>query len=146
MNTKLLGQAPWVALSLLGVEYTLLGWYLAAHHLSWLVGTFVVVTTFAIAWKSHPIVDSLTWLISRQLFVVLSISFLVSVVVTLILVQPLSLNLILLPLITLLYALLEMRAANFQQTNIFVWLVLITALGLGIGEAVDLFIAPSMRY
>lgn len=135
-----------LAISLLTIAYTLLGWYVAAHHVFWLVGTFVVITTLIIAWKSNPIVEFLAWLTQQQIFVVIGISLLFSLVVAFTLVEPMLSSLIPLPLITLLYALLELRTAEYKQSDIFFWLVIVTGLGLGRGEAVDLFIVPSMRY
>lgn len=146
MNAQLLPRQPWLALSLLGAGYALLGWYLAAHHVFWLVNTFIVVTTLTIVWKSNPMLESLVWLIRQQIFVVISVSLLFSLVVALIFVNPTLLSLIPLPLVTLIYALLEMRTVGFKQTEIFIWSVVITGLGLGLGEAIDLFVAPSMRY
>jgi hypothetical protein len=146
MNAQLLPRQPWLALSLLGVGYALLGWYLAAHHVFWLVNTFIIGTTLTIAWKSNPMLESLFWLIRQPVFVVISVSLLFSSVIALIFVNPTLLSLIPLPLVTLIYALLEMRTAGFKQTEIFVWSVIITGLGLCLGEGIDLFIAPSMRY
>jgi hypothetical protein len=146
MNTQILNSKSVLALSLLGVEYALLGWYLAAHHIFGLVGTFVVISTLVIAWKSNPVLELLAWLIKQQVLVVIVISLLFSVLVALTLVKPILLSLIVVPFITLLYALLEMRAAAFRQTEIFLWSIIITSLALGLGEAVDLFITPSMRY
>lgn len=146
MNTSLLTPKPWLAIILLGGEYALLGWYLAAHHVFWLISTLIVVTTFALAWKSHPFLESLSWLIKQQVVVVIGISFFSSLVIALTLVQPILLSLTLLPMLTLLYALLEMRTANFKQVNVFLWIALMTIFSLGLGEVIDLFVAPSMRY
>ncbi|MBD2102402.1 hypothetical protein [Leptolyngbya sp. FACHB-261] len=146
MNAELLAGKPWLAFSLLGVGYALLGWYLAAHHVFWLVGTLVGIATLAIAWKSNPMLEFLAWLVRQRVFVVIGVSFLFSLFVALIPVQPVLLSLIPLPLITLLYALLEMRLAGFQQSDILIWSVIITGFSLGLGEAIDLFVAPSMRY
>lgn len=146
MNAQLLPRNPWLGLSLLGVECALLGWYLAAHHVFWLISTIIVMTTFTIAHKSNPMLKSLSWLTKQQVFVVIGASLLFSLIVALALVNPILLSLIPLPLITLTFALLEMRAAGFKRSDIFIWLVVITGWGLGLGEAIDLFIAPSMRY
>lgn len=146
MNTQLVPRKPWLALSLLAIAYALLGWYLAAHHVFWLVGSFIVITTLVIGWKSNPMLEFLAWFVRQQIFVVIGISLLFSLVVALTFVRPMLLSLVPLPLITLLYALLEMRTAEFKQSDIFIWLVIITGVGLGLGEAVDLFITPSMRY
>jgi hypothetical protein len=146
MNTEFLTKKPWLALVLLGGEYALLGWYLSVHHIFWLIGTFIVVITFGVAWKSNPILKVLAWFTTGGLLVVLGVSLLVSLVVALTLTNPVSLGLVLLPLITLLYARLEMQAADFKQVDIFLWSVMMTGLGLGLGEVIDLFVTPSMRY
>ncbi len=146
MDTRLSARKPWLALSLLGMEYALLGWYLAAHHIFWLVGTLIVGATIAIAWKRNPLLQSLSWLLRQPLLIVIVLSFLFSLLVTTLFLQPILSSLLVLPLITLLYALIEIQAAGFQQVNTFLWLVVITSLGLCFGEAVDLFVTPSMRY
>lgn len=146
MNTQDSIQNPWFALTLLGGEYVLLGWYLAAHHVFWLIGTFILVTTLAVIWKKNPILEFLVWFINQQVLVVIGISFLFSVLIAMAFVKPVLLSLSLLPLVTLLYAILEMRMAEFRQSDVFLWAVIITGFGLGLGEVIDLFITPSMRY
>ena len=146
MNAELATKKPWLALILLGGEYALLGWYLSAHHIFWLVGIFVVVVTFGAAWKSNPLLKFLDWFTNQGLLVVISVSLLFSLVVTLVLTNPILLSLFLLPPMALLYALLEMRDADFKQVDIFLWSVMMTGLGLGLGEAIDLFVVPSIRY
>jgi len=146
MNAELATKKPWMALILLGGEYALLGWYLSAHHIFWLVGTFVVVVTFGVVWKSNPLLKFLDWFINQRLLVTISVSLLISLVVTLTFTNPILLSLFLLPLIVLLYTLLEMRDANFNQGDIFLWLVIMTSFCLGLGEAIDLFVVPSIRY
>jgi hypothetical protein len=139
-------RKPWLALILLGGEYVLLGWFLAAHHIFWLVGTFIVVLTLAVIWKKNPILEFLAWMAQQQIVVLLGGSFLLSLLIALAFVQPILVSLSLLPIITLAYALLEMRTSAFKQGEVFLWSVVITGLGLGLGEAIDLFITPSMRY
>lgn len=146
MNRSLPAPKLWLALSLLGIEYALLGWYLAAHHVFWLVTTVVVATTVAVAWKNNPLLEFVTWLSKQQIVVLIGVSLLLSLVLAIALIQPVWLSLIPLPLITLLYAHLEMRALEFSQTETFLWLVILATLALGLGEAVDLFVTPSMRY
>lgn len=146
MNTQLLTPNSWLALGLLGVEYSLLGWYLAAHHVFGLVSTLVVLTTLVIVWKSNPMLEALAWLVKQQVLIFIGMSLVFSLAVALMLVKPILLSLIVIPLITLVYALLEMRAANLSQINVFFWSVIIATLGLGLGESIDLFITPSMRY
>ncbi|MBD2461859.1 hypothetical protein H6G89_12450 [Oscillatoria sp. FACHB-1407] len=146
MNTQVSTQRTWFSLSLLGGEYVLLGWYLAAHHVFWLIATLIVLLTTAVIWKKNPILEFLVWFTNQQVIFVIGISLLFSLIVALALIKPIILTLTLLPLFTLLYALFEMRTANFNQFNVFLWIVMVTTLGLGIGEAIDLFITPSMRY
>nr|WP_290225694.1 hypothetical protein [Trichocoleus desertorum] len=146
MNTELLTRKPWFALALLVLAYAVLGWHLSAHHIFWLVGTFVIGVTLVTAWKSHPILESLVWFATQKLLVVVGLSMLFSVAVTLILTKPVLLNLTLLPLLSLLYAELEMRATGFKQMDVFFCSVLMAGLGLLVGEAVDLWVIPSMRY
>ncbi|HEY9750638.1 MAG TPA: hypothetical protein V6C63_18295 [Allocoleopsis sp.] len=146
MNTDLLTRKPWFALILLGLAYMVLGWHLSAHHLFWLVSTFVIAVTLITAWKSHPILESLVWFASQKLLIVVGLSLCLSVAVTLILTKPVFLHLTLLPLIALLYAELEMRARGFKQMDVFFCSVITAGLGLLIGEAVDLWLIQSMRY
>ncbi|MDX2231909.1 MAG: hypothetical protein NW220_19905 [Leptolyngbyaceae cyanobacterium bins.349] len=146
MGLNALSRKLGLALSLLAIAYTLLGWYLAAHHVFWLVSTFVILTTLFFAWKRNPLLEFLAWLIRQQVIVLIGVSLLLSSLVALTLVEPMLFSLIPLPLITLLYALLELRAAEVDQLKIFFWSVIVTGLGLGLGEAIDLLITPSMRY
>lgn len=134
------------ALILLGVEYVILGWYLAAHHIFWLIGTFILGLTFAVIWKKNPILNAFEWLVQQQVIVVIGISFLLSLLLAWVYLKPVLLELSLLPLLTLVYALLEMRTAEFKQSDVLLWAALVTGLGLGLGETIDLFVIPSMRY
>lgn len=146
MNTTRFINSPWLVLSLLGGEYSLLGWYLAAHHIFWLVSAFVLVVTLALAWKSNLMPEFLASLFKQPLFVVIGVSFLLSVVIVSTLVNSIFSSLFVLPLLTLLYAFTEMQAAGFKQSDIFLWSAIITGVGLGLGETIDLFVLPSMRY
>ncbi len=146
MNAQAPGKNIWFALLLLTGEYILLGWYLAAHHVFWLIGSCVVIATFAVIWKENPILDTLVWLIKQPIFVAIGISFLLSLLAAFLFINPVLLGISFLPAIVLLYASMEMRLANFKQLDIVFWAMAITGVGLGIGEAIDLFITPSMRY
>lgn len=146
MSTQFSLQKVRLALSLLAITYTLLGWYLAVHHVFWLMSIFILFTTLFIGWKSNPILEFLSWLTKQQIFLVIGVSLLISLTVALVLVKPTLASLIPLPLVTLIYALLEMRLAAFKQSSISLWLLFIAVLGLGLGEIIDLFITPSMRY
>lgn len=146
MNVQVPSQSIRFALLLLTGEYILLGWYLAAHHVFWLMGSCIVIVTFAVIWKENPILDTLVWLVRQPVFVAIAVSFVLSLMVAFLLIKPILLNVSFLPSVILLYALLEMRVANFKQMDIVFWAMAITGLGLGIGEAIDLFITPSIRY
>lgn len=146
MNVQVPSQSIRFALLLLTGEYILLGWYLAAHHVFWLMGSCIVIVTFAVIWKENPILDTLVWLVRQPVFVAIAVSFVLSLMVAFLMIKPILLNVSFLPSVILLYALLEMRIANFKQTDIVFWAMAITGLGLGIGEAIDLFITPSIRY
>jgi hypothetical protein len=136
---------PWLALLLLGGEYAILGWYLGLHQIFWLIGISLLILTFVINCRNNQTLEPIIWFISQPLFLVLGISLLFSLVVVLIFIQPILLSLITLPIITLLYAVIEMQAAGFRQVTILVWLLLVTGFGLGMGEFIDLLIVPKMR-
>lgn len=146
MNTQPSPRKLLLAFSLLAIAYTLLGWYLAAHHVFWFVNVFVLIATLVVTWKQNPLLEFLTWLSQQQVFVLLGMSLVLSLVIALTLTQPVLVTIFPLPLITLFYALLEMRASDLGQTKTFFCSVLITGLGLTLGEVIDLFILPSMRY
>lgn len=146
MNAEFSFRRPWLALALLGAAYALLGWYLSAHHILWIVGVFVTVATLAIAWKGIPILEHLSLLKSSRLFGLIVLGFLVSLPVALVVGGSLFLNLIFLPIVTTLFAEIEMRSAGFKQLQLFLYLTLLAGLGLGLGEAIDLVLVPSGRF
>ena len=52
MNVKTFNKIPLLPLVLLWLTYTLIGWYLSAHHIVWLVGAFIIVLALAVGWNS----------------------------------------------------------------------------------------------
>lgn len=52
MNMEFFNRIPLMPLVLLLLAYILLGWYLAANHIIWLVGAFVVAIVIAVVRKS----------------------------------------------------------------------------------------------
>lgn len=146
MNTQSFTLRPRFALALLGGEYILLGWFLAAHHLFWLIGSCIVVLTFTIIWKRNPLLSFLSWFANQQILVAIGVSFLISLLIAFIFIKPILISLSLLPFATLMYAVLELQTAQFKQSDILLWSLVITGLGLGVGEAIDLLITPSMRF
>lgn len=136
---------PWLSLVLLGLSYSLLGWYLSAYHVFWLMGVLIAAFPSVIAWRSIPCLEDLVRFGSRGFRVIL-IMLVVSILISLITTWSLLVTLMLVPLITTFLAGLEMRFAGFSETNTFLLLIVLAGLGLGLGETVDIMISPSLRY
>lgn len=135
----------WLSLALLWLSYSLLGWYLSAYHVFWLMGALIAALPLAIAWRSIPCLEDLVRFGSRGFRVIL-IMLVVSILISLITTWSLLVPLMLVPLITTFLAGLEMRFAGFGETSTFLLLIVLAGLGLGLGEIVDIMISPSMRY
>jgi len=129
-------------LVLLWLAYTLLGWYLAAHHIIWLVGAFVAAMVIAVVRKSISWLERLVEFGSKTLAVILFLSISIAFVATWLLL----LRLFLIPLATTLLADLEMRFSGFDKLDSFWILTVIAILGLVIGELIDILLFPSSRY
>lgn len=143
---EFLSRLPWLAIGILWLAYALLGWYLAAHHIVWIAGLVTVVVTLSLAWKGIPLLKQLSWFSSQSLFIVTVINLVISLCVILLVTDFQFSGLIFLPVVTMLWANLEMRSAGFNQHRILLYLATIAGLGLGLGEAIDLLLIPSMRY
>lgn len=140
-------KLPWTSLGLVSIAHILLGWHLSAYHVVWLVGILVVIFTIAVAWKTNPIVELLLRLFgSQSLLIVISLSLLFSYVVALVTVEPVLVALLATPTITTLLAALDLRTAGVRQLESFVALTIVAIVGLGLGEAIDIMMLPSMRY
>ncbi|MBD2090244.1 hypothetical protein H6F67_10305 [Microcoleus sp. FACHB-1515] len=146
MNAEFSVRRPWLALTLLGSAYALLGWYLSAHHILWIFGVFVTLATLAIVWKGTLILENLSLLKSSRLFGLIITGLMISLPLALIVGGSLFLNLIFLPVATMFFAEIEMRSAGFKQLQLFFYLTLLAGLGLGLGEAIDLVLVPSGRF
>lgn len=129
-------------LVLLWLAYTLLGWYLAAHHIIWLVGSFVAAMVIAVARKSISWLERLVEFGSKTLAVILFLSISIAFVAT----WSLLLRLFVIPLATTLLADLEMRFSGLNKLDSFWILTVIAILGLVIGELIDILLFPSRRY
>lgn len=129
-------------LVLLWLAYTLLGWYLAANHIVWLVGAFVAAMVIVIVRKSTSWLERLVEFGSQTLAVILFLSISIAFVAT----WSLLLRLFLIPLATTLLADLEMRFSGFNKLDSFWILTVIAVLGLVIGELIDILLFPSSRY
>lgn len=141
-----INKLPLLALSTLWLAYVLLGWYLSAHHIVWLVGAFVVFTAKAIVWKSSPLLKHLSTLGSQGLFVVIVVSLFVSISVALAITWSTSFTFIAIPFITTFFAQVEMGFYGFSKSQMLLVLTLTAGFGLILGEIVDLAILPSVRY
>jgi hypothetical protein len=142
MNIEFFSKVPLIALTLLWLAYALLGWYLAANHIVWLVGIFVAVVALGIVSRSISWLNFLISLGSRTLVVILALSTSIALVAT----WSILFSLFLLPLTTTILANLDMRFAGFSKTYTFLTLTILAGLGLLIGEFVDIVFFPSIRY
>ena len=139
-------QPPLLSLIILCLAYTLVGWYLSAHHIVWFVGAFVIVFALAVGWKSSHWLEQLLKGSSWEIVTVLIMSLVVSIVIALATTLPLFLTLILSPLATVFLAKIEMYSAGFNKLNTVLLLTILASLGLAIGEIIDLSFFPSMRF
>ncbi|MBD2364354.1 hypothetical protein H6G36_24765 [Anabaena minutissima FACHB-250] len=135
-------RIPFMPLILLWLAYAFLGWYLAAHHIIWLVGGFVATIAIAVVRKSISWLERLVSLGSRTLVVILVLSISIALVAT----WSLLFSLFLIPVASTLLADLEMRFAGFNKANSFWILTVLATTGLVVGELVDILLLPSMRF
>ncbi|TAF08295.1 MAG: hypothetical protein EAZ77_07280 [Nostocales cyanobacterium] len=142
MNLLFFHKIPVSALALLWLAYNLLGWYLAAHQIAWLVGAFVVAIAIAIVRKSNTWLETLLVFGSQTLVVVLVLS----ASIALIAIWSILFTIFLIPLATTLLADLEMRFSGFNKTDSFWILTLVAGSGLAVGEMIDILIFPSLKY
>ncbi|BAY27084.1 hypothetical protein NIES2100_69050 [Calothrix sp. NIES-2100] len=133
---------PWMPLALLWLAYTLLGWYLAAHHIIWLAGGFIAGVAIAIARKSISWLERLLTFGSQTLVIILFLSISIGTIAT----WSIIYSLFLIPLATTFLADLEMRFAGFRKLDSFLILTVLAVLGLVVGEMIDILILPSSRY
>ncbi len=142
MDVGFFNRFPVMPLVLLWLAYTLLGWYLAAHHIVWLMGAFIVAVAIGIVRKSIVWLERLVAFGSKTLVVILFVSASVAFVET----WSLLFSLFVIPLATTWLADLEMRFAGFNKTDSFWILTVLAGLGLTVGEIVDILLLPSSRF
>ncbi len=143
---RLANRIPLLALSTLWLAYALLGWYLSAHHIAWLVGAFVVFIALAILWKSSPLLAHLSSFASQGLFIVMSVSLIFSLSIALAITWSTSFTFIAVPFITTFFAQIEMGFNGFSKSHKLLFFTFTAGFGLIFGEILDLVIVPSMRY
>ncbi|MDZ7960462.1 MAG: hypothetical protein RMY34_21705 [Aulosira sp. DedQUE10] len=141
MNREFYSRIPWIPLGLLWLAYALLGWYLAIHHIIWLVGGFITAVALAIVRKSFSWLERLINFGSQTLIVILVLSLSIAIVAT----WSLLFSLFLIPVATTLLADLEMRFAGFSKIDAFLVLTILAVLGLAVGETIDILLLPSSR-
>ncbi|MEA5604617.1 hypothetical protein [Nostoc sp. UHCC 0252] len=142
MNIEFFNRIPLMPLLLLWLAYALLGWYLAAHHIIWLVGAFIAAIVIAVVRKSIFWLERLVEFGSQALVVILFLSISITLVAT----WSFLLRLFLIPLATTLLADLEMRFSGFNKLDSFWILTVLAVLGLIVGELIDILLFPSSRY
>jgi hypothetical protein len=135
-------KIPVIPLILLYLAYALLGWYLASHHIIWLVGAFVVAVVLTVVIKSISWLEQLIEFGSQTLIVVLSLSASLALIAA----WSILLTLFLLPLTTTILADLEMRLVGLSNRDRFLIITVLAGLGLAAGEIIDIGFLPSKRY
>jgi len=139
-------KLPVLALLTLWLAYALLGWYLSAHHIIWLVGACTTFVALAVAWKSSPLLDRFTSLGSQDLFIVVIVSLIISISVALAITWTNSFTLVVIPFVAMILAQVEMGFSGFDKLATFLFLTFIAGTGLVFGEVVDLTLFPSSKY
>ncbi|MEH1909678.1 hypothetical protein [Nostoc sp.] len=142
MNVEFFNRIPLMPLVLLLLAYTLLGWYLAANHIIWLVGAFVAAMVIAVVRKSISWLDRLVEFGSQTLVIILFLSISIALVAT----WSLLFRLFIIPLATTLLADFEMRFSGYNKLDSFWVLIVVAVLGLVVGEVIDILLFPSSRY
>lgn len=131
---------------MLWFTHIMLGWYLAAHHVAWLVGIGAIVLTLMLTGTGGAFFGQVAWFTSRSSLIAISISLCVSIAAFLFVTDFQFLGLIFLPVVTMFLADLELRSAGFSQRQILLCLAGMAGLGISVREWVDLVLAPSMRF
>ncbi|QLE58562.1 hypothetical protein [Nostoc sp. TCL26-01] len=142
MNIEYFHKIPVMSLILLWLAYALLGWYLAAHHIIWLVGAFIATMAMVVVRRSFAWLERLLSFGSRTLIVVLALSASIGLVA----IWSLLFSLFVIPVATTLLADLELRFSGFKKLDSFRILTVLAVLGLTVGEIVDILLFPSIRY
>lgn len=145
MNIEFIGKIPVLSLVALLLSYALLGWYLSAYHIFWLVGACVAGIALAISWKSLTWLERLVRFSSRGLFVIL-ILLVISVLFALVTSLSVLIPIVLMPIITMVLAEVEMRFTGIDKGSRLCFLIILAGFALGLGEIIDILLLPSNRY
>lgn len=145
MKVEFLGGIPWLTLVSLWLAYVLLGWYLSAYHIFWVVGAFVAGIALASAWQSLSCLEVLVKFSSRS-FLAILMMLIFCVLFAIAANWSLSMPLIIIPFSATFLADLDMRFVGLNTIDRFLLLTLLAGFGLGVGEIIDIFLLPSSRY
>lgn len=140
--TKSFSKVPWLSLTLFWLAYALVGWTLAAYHIVWFVEVFIAVATVVLVWTASPWLGGLVGDFPQVLLVVLIVSGLVALAAT----QFIFFTLVFIPFITTFLAWQDMLSLKLGKLYSFWILVAVALSGLVIGELIDVFVLPSLRY
>lgn len=84
MNIKFINTNLWLSLVLLWLAYALLGWYLSAYHLIWLIGAFVAAVTLVVTRKSRVWLEHLLKFACQGMAATLILSLILSMSIALV--------------------------------------------------------------
>jgi hypothetical protein len=142
MSFNVFARIPTKSLVLLCFAYVWLGWYLAAHHVVWLVGSIVLFSVLAIIRQTTSWLEQLVEFGSRTLAVILFLTISIALVAS----WSLVFSLIVMPLATAMLADMELRFAGMSKSDRFLLIFVSAGLSLGFGEIIDLLFLPSVRF
>jgi hypothetical protein len=133
----------WIALAVLWLTYTLLGWHLSAYHFIWLILSFLATALLNLSLtKEGREIGELFSFGPRSLITI----FLLSTAVTLAVAASSVFALILILLAAELLARVELQVAGLDRSRAFWIMLLLASLGLGVGWWFGITLLPSSRY
>ncbi len=124
------------------LAFALAGWSLSLRSLMLFAGIFLTIILLALSLRDTPWLYGLLGYIPQMLFLVLTLSLLLSLVV----VFPVLITVAGLPGLATFLLWQEMRSQSRLSANSLTILALLGLFGLGIGELVDLYLVTSERF
>jgi len=133
----------WIAIAILWLTYTLLGWHLSAYHISWLILAFTLalILNFYLT-KQGKDLGRLFNFGPRSLITIFALSSLVTLAVA----ASSVFALISILFAAELLARVEMQTAGFRRSVAFGMMLTIATLGLALGWLFGNTLLPSSRY
>lgn len=133
----------WIALVILWLTYTLLGWHLSAYHYSWLIISYGSALIFNLyLTKEGQDIGRLFSFGPRSLVTILVLSG----TLTLAVAASSVFALITILLAAELLARVEMQTAGFSRNTAFWALILTAGVGLGLGWLFGALVLPSSQF